>query len=51
MLDAIHGCSGTAGSCIDGATPPTAAKPKKLAAAYGKCAKKALTKACKTQCQ
>lgn len=50
MIDAVHGCSGSAGSCLDGATPPSAAKPKKLAAAYGKCAKKALTKACKAQC-
>lgn len=51
VLDAIHGCNGTAGSCIDGATPPTAKKPKALAAAYGKCAKKAVSKACKSQCQ
>jgi hypothetical protein len=51
MVDAIHGCNGAAASCIDGATAPTAAKPKKLAAAYGKCAKKAIAKACKAQCQ
>ncbi len=50
MIDAIHGCSGAAASCIDGATPPSAAKPKKLAAAYGKCAKTSLKKACKAQC-
>jgi hypothetical protein len=51
VLDAVHGCSGTAGSCIEGATPPTGAKPKKLAAGFGKCAKKAISKACKSQCQ
>jgi len=51
VIDAIHGCNGAAGSCIDGATPPTAKKPKALAAAYGKCAKKAISKACKSQCQ
>ncbi len=51
VIDAIHGCNGAAGSCIDGATPPTAKKPKALAAAYGKCAKKAVSKACKSQCQ
>ena len=51
MIDAIHGCNGAAASCIDGATAPTGAKPKKLAAAYGKCAKKAISKACKAQCQ
>lgn len=51
MIDAIHGCNGAAASCIDGATAPTGAKPKKLAAAYGKCAKKAISKACKPQCQ
>jgi hypothetical protein len=51
VLDAIHGCNGAAGSCLDGATPPTAKKPKALAAAYGKCAKKAISKACKSQCQ
>ena len=51
VIDAIHGCNGAAGSCIDGATPPTAKKPKALATAYGKCAKKAISKACKSQCQ
>jgi hypothetical protein len=50
VIDAIHGCNGTAGSCIDGATPPTAKKPKALAAGYEKCAKKAISKACKAQC-
>jgi hypothetical protein len=51
MIDSVHGCSSGAASCIDNATPPSAAKPKKLAAAYGKCAKKAITsKACKASC-
>jgi hypothetical protein len=52
MIDSIHGCSSGAASCIDNASPPSAAKPKKLAAGYGKCAKKAITsKACKAACQ
>lgn len=51
VIDAIHGCNGGANACIDGATPPTDAKPKKLAAGYTKCAKKAASKACKAQCQ
>jgi hypothetical protein len=51
-LDSIHGCSSGAASCIDSATPPTAAKPKKLAAAYESCAKKATTgKTCKAKCE
>jgi hypothetical protein len=50
-LDSIHGCTSGAATCIDGATAPTAAKPKKLAAAYETCAKKALAKACKAKCQ
>jgi|CZKU01.1.fsa_nt_gi hypothetical protein len=51
-LDSIHGCSGSAASCFDGATAPSSAKPKKLAAAYETCAKKAVaSKACKTKCQ
>jgi hypothetical protein len=50
-LDSIHGCSSGAASCIDGATAPTAAKPKKLAAAYEACAKKAVAKACKAKCE
>lgn len=50
-LDSIRGCSSGAASCIDGATAPTAAKPKKLAAAYEACAKKAVTKACKAKCE
>lgn len=50
-LDSIHGCTSGAASCIDGATAPTAAKPKKLATAYETCAKKAITaKACKAKC-
>jgi hypothetical protein len=51
VIDAIHGCNGNAGACIDGATQPTAKKPKALAAGYSKCAKKAAGKACKAQCQ
>ncbi len=51
VIDAIHGCNGNANACIDGATQPTAKKPKALAAGYSKCAKKAASKACKTQCQ
>jgi hypothetical protein len=52
VIDSIHGCSSGAASCIDAATPPTAAKPKKLATAYETCAKKATTaKACKAKCQ
>ncbi len=51
MLDGFHACTGTAGSCVEGASMPSKAKPKKLATAYGKCAKKAIgSKACKTKC-
>jgi len=50
-LDGIHGCTSGAASCMDSATAPSAAKPKKLAAAYETCAKKALAKACKAKCQ
>jgi hypothetical protein len=38
-------------ACVTGATPPTAAKPKKLANSYVTCAKKAVAKACKAKCQ
>ncbi len=51
VLDSIHGCSTGAAACIDAATAPTAPKPKKLAAAYEMCAKKAIAKACKAKCQ
>jgi hypothetical protein len=51
MIDGIHSCSSGAKACLDGATAPTAAKPKKLAAAYQTCAKKATTAACKAKCQ
>jgi hypothetical protein len=52
MLDSIHSCSSGGAACIDSATAPTAAKPKKLAAAYEACAKKAVAaKACKAKCQ
>jgi hypothetical protein len=52
MLDSIHNCTSSGSSCIDSATAPTAAKPKKLAGAYETCAKKAVaSKACKSKCQ
>ena len=50
-LDGIHGCSSGAAACLESATAPTAAKPKKLAAAYEACAKKAIKMACKAKCQ
>jgi hypothetical protein len=51
-LDGIHGCSSGAASCLDSATEPTTAKPKKLAGAYQACAKKAVaSKACKAKCE
>jgi hypothetical protein len=51
-LDGIHGCSSGAAACIESATAPTAAKPKKLASAYEACAKKAVgSKACKAKCE
>lgn len=51
MLDAVHGCNSAAASCLENATAPSAAKPKKLAAAYSKCATKAVSsKACKASC-
>ncbi|MGO9833607.1 MAG: hypothetical protein ACLP1X_05275 [Polyangiaceae bacterium] len=51
-LDAIHSCSSGAAACVDGASLPSTAKPKKLAKAYEACVKKAATsKACKTKCQ
>jgi hypothetical protein len=49
-LDGIHSCSSGA-ACVDSATLPSTAKPKKLATAYQTCAKKALAKACKAKCQ
>ena len=52
VLDSIHSCSSGAASCIDSATPPSAAKPKKLAGAYETCAKKAVaSKTCKKKCE
>ena len=54
MSDAIHSCGSDKGAsaCLGSGTPPTAAKPKKLADAYSKCATKAATsKACKPSCQ
>jgi hypothetical protein len=53
-LDAFHSCGSDKGaqSCLDSASMPAAAKPKKLAAAYEACAKKAITsKACKASCK
>jgi hypothetical protein len=49
-LDSIHGCSKAVAACIS-TTPPSTAKPKKLATAYETCAKKAVAKACKAKCQ
>jgi hypothetical protein len=49
-LDSIHGCSKGAAECV-GETPPSAAKPKKLATAYEACAKKAIAKTCKAKCK
>ena len=50
-LDGIRACTTAAGGCIANASNPSGAKPKKLAAAYETCAKKAATKACKAQCK
>jgi hypothetical protein len=50
-LDGIHACTTAAGGCVANANLPAKGKGKKLAAAYGTCAKKAVTKACKAQCQ
>ncbi len=50
-LDSIHGCSSGAASCVDSATQPSTAKPKKLATAFEACAKRAAAKACKAKCQ
>lgn len=53
MVDAFHSCGSDKGAsaCLGQATPPTAAKPKKLAASYSACVKKAVAKACKAKCQ
>ncbi|HSY22764.1 MAG TPA: hypothetical protein VK841_11645 [Polyangiaceae bacterium] len=52
-IDSIHACTSPgAASCISGATAPTDAKPKKLAAAVTGCEKKAIAgKTCKAKCQ
>jgi hypothetical protein len=50
-LDGIHACTTAVGGCIGNASMPSGGKPKKLAAAYGTCAKKAAAKACKAKCQ
>lgn len=49
-LDTIHSCTSGGPACVDGASAPSAAKAKKLAAAYEGCAKKAAAKACKAKC-
>jgi hypothetical protein len=53
-IDSFHGCSSDKGAaaCLDAASLPSGAKPKKLATAYEACAKKASTsKACKATCK
>ena len=52
-IDSFKGCGSDKGaaSCADAASMPAKAKPKKLAAAFQSCAKKAATKACKSQCK
>jgi hypothetical protein len=52
MLDGVHACTTAAGGCISNASLPSAGKPKKLAAGFAACAKKAVSgKACKAKCQ
>ncbi|HEY3822303.1 MAG TPA: hypothetical protein VGL81_34295 [Polyangiaceae bacterium] len=52
MLDGVHACTTAAGGCIANASMPSAGKPKKLAAGFATCAKKAVSgKACKAKCQ
>jgi hypothetical protein len=51
MMDGMHSCSSGAAACVESATIPSTAKPKKLATAYEGCAKKAIAKACKMKCQ
>jgi hypothetical protein len=52
-IDSFHGCGSDKGAsaCVDAASMPSKAKPKKLAGAFATCAKKAATKACKSQCK
>ncbi|MDP8999647.1 MAG: hypothetical protein M3O46_05995 [Myxococcota bacterium] len=51
-LDTIHSCTSGGPACVGGASAPSSAKAKKLAAAYEACAKKAAAaKACKAKCQ
>jgi hypothetical protein len=52
-IDSVHSCGSDKGAsaCLDAASLPSAAKPKKLAAAYQACAKKTLAKACKASCK
>lgn len=52
MLDSIHSCTSGGAGCIDNASAPSGAKPKKLAGAVTTCAKKAIAgKTCKAKCQ
>jgi hypothetical protein len=50
-VDSIHSCSQGGAACLDSASAPSAAKAKKLAAAFQTCGKNALKKACKAKCQ
>jgi hypothetical protein len=53
-VDSVHSCGSDKGasSCVDAASLPSAAKPKKLASAVQACMKKAVTsKACKASCK
>jgi hypothetical protein len=51
-LDGIHSCSSGGAACLESGTPPTAAKPKKLATAYEGCGKRAVgSKTCKAKCK
>jgi len=53
-VDSVHSCGSDKGaaSCVDAASLPSAAKPKKLATAVQACLKKAVTsKACKASCK
>jgi hypothetical protein len=53
MLDSVHACTSGGAGCVDSASAPTAAKPKKLATAFETCGKKAVGKggACAKQCK
>ena len=53
MLDSVHACTSGGAGCVDSASAPTAAKPKKLATAFETCGKTAVGKggACAKQCK